>query len=289
MHLAGAGGVGKGCRCAAATPATAVHVDPEFLGHLLDYRQHALIARAQVVFAETWSFVTLLPVHPADGLDVLHPAAHHIEIILLTGGEQEDHRSPLGLVLLRQEVGQLANDLVRLRAVERPGVAVAAQHRNLHGDIAEVPDLQNHLAVGGFRPGDEVAEDDAGVNLLEGGAVDAFDNLAFLQFASSCGGGPLLDIVDLHRHARAHQVDADPHRPEIAHQPWPVAAATDVVGIRVEEPHADIIRVIGLVALVLRHCAGSESQCDHDHAESGNWREEWLIGAHRVQVKNGSS
>lgn len=66
----------------------------------------------------------------------LHPAADDLEILLLAGREQEQHAEPHAVgVGPRQVVRLAADDLLRLRAVERPGGAVRTQHRDLHDGL----------------------------------------------------------------------------------------------------------------------------------------------------------
>ena len=101
----------------------------EFIGHFLDDGEDALVAGAQVVFAEAGAPVALFPAGCADQVKAFHPFAHDLKVLLFPGGEQEDHRAPCGFFLLGEEVGQVAHDLVGLRAIHRSWVPTAPHGR----------------------------------------------------------------------------------------------------------------------------------------------------------------
>ena len=253
MDLAGAGRVGELGGLSSSAPAAVVHVLPQILGHRLDLRQHAGIAGAQIVFADTRALVALLPVHVAHRLKILHPAPHHREILLFPGGKQEQHRAPARLLVLRQHLGELADDLVGLRAVERPGLAVAPHHRDGDDHLSLALDLEADRAVAGFRLGDDVAEDLARVALLEDLAVEALDDLARLELAGLRGGRALLDIADDRREARLLDVEADSHRAEVLDVP---RTGTVVGRVGVED------RLGGVAFLLTPQGSGGEDGTD---------------------------
>ena len=260
MDLAGADGVGESRRCPAPAPAAVEHVFLQLLGLLLDDGKHALVAGAQVILAKPPTHVAPGPIHPAEILDVLHPALHHREILVLTGGEQENDRSPLWLVLLSDKVGEIPDDLVGFRAIHGPGLAVGSHHRDVDGDFAGILDFEDDFPVLGLGLGDDVAEDDARIDFFEHFAVDALDDLAFLQLAGFLGGGARLHVADLHGHAGADQVDADPDRAEVSDKPWLAAVAAGALRKGVED-RGGFRRVVGFFAL--RVCGRCKHQCDH--------------------------
>ena len=92
-----------------------------------------------------------------------------------------------------QPVSHAADDLVGLRAIQRPGLAVGAEYRDLHHDLLRyglgcILDHQRDLAVSRLGLGDDVAELDARINLLELLPIDRLDDLAGLEFACRLGG-----------------------------------------------------------------------------------------------------
>ena len=103
-----------------------------------------------------------------------------------------------------------ANDLVRLRAVERPGLAVGPKHRNLHRDrLGLALDGELEQAIGCLRRGEDSAQLDARVNVLELLPVDRLDDLPLLEFPGRGGRRTFLDVRDSNDEGRLEQVD--PH------------------------------------------------------------------------------
>ena len=217
---------------AASVPAAVVHVELQVVGHLLNERQDRLVAGAQVILAEPDAAVAGAPGIGVNFFSILvlrhhflDPAAGDLEVLLLAGREQVEQaqvNTRSGIVAgLRQPVRLVAHDLCRLRTVERPGLAVGAQHRNVYNNLIGCLGVRRLLdhelddAVRGLGLRDDGAELDARINVLELLAVDRLDPLADLDLAGGLGGRSFVHPAHLHLEGRQDQVDTDADRSEM--------------------------------------------------------------------------
>jgi len=116
-------------------------------------------------------------------------------------------------------VGEVANDPLRLRAVQRPGLAVGTENRDLDDHlfglgVRRVFDHELHHTVGGLGCGQDLGELDSRVDVLEFLPVDRFDNLTSLQLTSRRRGRTSLDVLDLHHEGGLMQFNPHADRPE---------------------------------------------------------------------------
>ena len=128
------------------------------------------------------------------------------------------HPHAIGVALLN-ELRHLPDNAIGLLTVQRPGLAVGAEYRNLHHDflrlsILIIPNHKLDHTIAGFGLGNDVAQDLARVHILEYATIDAVDQLTLLQHPGRRGGRSLLHILDPHAEGRLQQLDTDPHRPE---------------------------------------------------------------------------
>ena len=166
---------------------------------LLDIREDFLVAGPQVTLGKRDAPVTNVPGIPVRRC-IPRPVAHDRQVFLFPGREQEQHADAakaFGCAGFGKVICNAANDLVRLRAVERPGLAVGPKHRNLHRDrLGPALDGELEQAIGCLRRGEDSAQLDARVDVLELLPVDRLDDLALLEFPGRGGRRTFLDVGD---------------------------------------------------------------------------------------------
>ena len=140
------------------------------------------------------------------GRCIPRPVSDDIQIFLFPGREQEQHADAaktLGGFRLRKVIGRTAYNLVGLRAIERPGLAVAPQHRNLHSDrLGFALDGKLEQAIGCLCRGKDFPQLDTRINVGQFLSINRFDNLVLLEFPGCCGRRTFLDVTDLHNKCR---------------------------------------------------------------------------------------
>ena len=173
---------------ATAGPAIEVFAFGSGLDPVLDDRERNGITGAEVVFAERDAAEADMPCVTISARFVgqfVDPCFHRGEVLFIAGGEQEEHArvgETFGCIRFGNVVGETADDFFRLRAIERPGLAVGPKHRNVDDDgLYFCLDGKLEHAVGGLGFREDVAKLDARVDVLEGLAVDCLDDLAFLE------------------------------------------------------------------------------------------------------------
>ncbi len=149
---------------AAARPAAGIDGVSQLVRRLLHERQHHGIPGPQIVFSDANPLIADRPGVVGETSTILHPAAHHGEVVCISGGEKEQDGSPFILALCGEPVGEIAHDQVRLRAIERPGRTVGAHHGDVHHLRPEVLDLEGDDAVTCFRIRDDFTEHHARVH-----------------------------------------------------------------------------------------------------------------------------
>ena len=183
----------------------------------LNVGQDLRVPRAKVAFRKRNSSVTDVPGIPVSR-GLAGPFANHLEVLILSGGEQEQHADAskaFGRFRPGKIIGHPANNPVRLRAVKGPGLAVGAEDGDLDDDrvgLALDGELEN--PIGCLCRGKELPELDARVDVCEFLAVDGLDDLPRLQFPGRGGRRTWLDVGDAHNKGRLEQVDAHADRAE---------------------------------------------------------------------------
>ena len=211
--------VGDRANSAPAGPGVEVLPLDRVIDPFLYAREHLLVAGAQVVFTQRNTAETEIPGVGVRAIgDAPRPFSHYLQILVLAGGQEEQH-ADAGDAFVRlglgEIVGDLAHDLVRLGAVQRPGLAVRAEHGNLDYDrFSQALDGELESAVGGFSFAEYPGQLHARVDVGEFLTVDGLDDLPLLQLTGGFGGRAFLDILDLHHECGLMQFDPHTDRPE---------------------------------------------------------------------------
>ncbi|MBM4095032.1 MAG: hypothetical protein FJ276_37325, partial [Planctomycetes bacterium] len=176
----------------------------------LDVAEASFLAGVHAVVAVVPRVITDLAHLLGEGVEIgLHPR----QVLVVARGKQEEARQRAGnaalVELLRVgiEPSGLLDDLFRLVAVERPGLAIGTQHGDGNGFLprrlaVRGGDIEDHPAVAGLGLGERVAQRDKGIETLERDSVDPRDDLALAELTRGRRAGHRL--LDLDGHARVN-------------------------------------------------------------------------------------